>query len=103
MPVDKDKVNIIRGDKEEIGLLRQNLYLVYLADREYAFALNHINHCIDIFKEIHPNRSIKLASKYYQKSNCLLHLNQKEEAIKWIRLAIDIQSNPDTSDGAAGD
>ena len=94
-PVDEEKVDVIQKDKEEEASLNQNLYLVNVADRNYEAALKQSEICITLLGEIYGTRSKKLAGKHYQKANCCLFLQRKDEAIESIEKAIDIHNNPE--------
>ena len=102
-PIDEDKLDVIKKDREEEASLYQNLYLVHVADRKYEEALRMCDNVIELLSEIHGERSKKLASKYHQKANCLLFLNQSQEAITNAEKAIDLHENPAPEKVAPGE
>ena len=44
---------------------------------------------------VEESKAKKLAGKHYQKANCCLFLQRKDEAIEHIQIAIDIHENPE--------
>lgn len=58
-------------------------------------AIEAAQKCIDSMSEVFGPRSKRIASKQFQKANSYLNMNKRDEAIKFIRLAIDIHENPE--------
>jgi len=50
---------------------------------------------ITLLSTVYGEKSKKLSGKHYQKANCCLFLQRKDEAIEHIEIAIDIFHNPE--------
>ena len=62
---DKDNEDTKRRDKEDIAGVYQNVYLTYVADRDFEKALEYTEKSHAIVRDIYGERSKRVASKYY--------------------------------------
>lgn len=64
------------------------MYLTYVSEREYVNAVECSKAARDILSEIYGPRAKRIASKHYQIANSQLTLQNREQAIESIKLAI---------------
>lgn len=62
---DKDNEDTKRRDEEDIAGVYQNVYLTYVADRDFEKALEYTEKSHAIVRAIYGERSKRVASKYY--------------------------------------
>lgn len=82
--IDHENEALQTKDREQKAALYQHIYQCYIQDHNYQKALEINERSLELVKEVHGEKTQRLASKYYQKANALLALQRKEEAIEAV-------------------
>jgi hypothetical protein len=64
-----------------------------VSDRRFKEALAAADKGLELSSKLYGPRSKRLASKYYQRANCLLSMRKPLEAVASVRNGIDIFEN----------